>query len=74
MTQHETTSTAGGLLLEAIDEALANNPALSELQMDDVRRLKREIVRHSEEGRKERAERAAELCLRLIRQGEAVKE
>jgi hypothetical protein len=42
--------------------------------MEDVRRLNRDIVRHSEEGRGERAERAAELCLRLIRQGEAIKE
>jgi hypothetical protein len=61
-------------LLHEIDEALEVAPRLSEKQLEDVRRLRRDVVRFVEDGNEERAGRSAALCMRVIRQGEAVKE
>jgi hypothetical protein len=61
-------------LIKRIDEALVLNPLLSDRFLDDINRLKREIITHCQEGETEEANNATKVCLDLIHEGEPVNE
>jgi len=61
-------------LVAEIDEALAQTPALTGQQLDDVRRLRREVEAHCRSRDVERARHCRELALKLIRSGAPVPE
>lgn len=56
-------------LVSEIDEALAQAPALTESQLDDVKQLRAELQQHCRAGEVERARRCRKLALKVIRSG-----
>lgn len=56
-------------LVRNIDEALAQNPALTEKQLDDVRRLRDQLQNLCRSGKVDEAERCERLALMIIREG-----
>ena len=61
-------------LLQSIDEALAQYPALTDPQLEDVRRLRAELQAHCQSGRMDEAKACEKLALKIIQQGAPVPE
>ncbi|MGF1610150.1 MAG: hypothetical protein ACFCUQ_12195 [Kiloniellales bacterium] len=70
----ETNSDRSQQLLQSIDEALARFPALTEQQLEDVRRLRAELQDHCRSGRLDEAKACEKLALTIIREGAPVPE
>ena len=73
MPKHAATSCAEQLVQE-IDDALGQSPALTDSQLDDVRRLRAELQEHCRSGEMERARQCRKLALKVIRSGAPVPE
>ena len=61
-------------LVGNVDEALAQNPALTPDQFDDVRQLRMELQELCRRGRMDKAKRCEEMALAIIREGAPVSE
>ncbi len=70
----ESGSDQAAQLVLNIDEALAKKPALTDNQLEDVRRLRAEIKGLCKAGKVEEAGRCEELALQIIRRGAPVPE
>ena len=65
----ESDADSGRQLIRNIDEALAQNPALTPKQFEDVRRLRAELQELCRSGKLDEARRCEELALNIIREG-----
>lgn len=70
----ESVSDRSAQFVRNIDEALAQNPALTEKQLEDVRRLRTELQDLCQAGKVDEADRCEKLALMIIREGAPVPE
>lgn len=61
-------------VLAQIDSALQRSPMVSERQLAEIKDLRKQILKHCNDGNIDRAERCAELALNVIAAGAPVKE
>lgn len=61
-------------LVRNIDAALAQNPALAEKQLEDIKHLRAELHRLCQAGNVEEVDKCEKLALKIIRQGAPVPE
>lgn len=59
----------GPRLVRNVDEALAQNPALTPEQFEDVRHLRSELQELCRHGKMDEAKRCEEMALSIIREG-----
>jgi hypothetical protein len=59
-------------LVRNVDEALAQNPALTPEQLEDVRHWRSDLQKFCRRGRTDEAKRCEEVALSIIREGAPV--